>query len=90
MQETLTSKSAYQGYNMQGVYEADCIKFMHEMIDEQSIDLTVTSPPYDQMRIYGNHRTDLYDVLNGLYHVTKKGGVLIWQVGAQHKDNYVY
>ena len=50
------------------------------------IDLTVTSPPYDNLRIYnGNNASWNEDVwkavLVELFRVTKKGGVVVWVVG---------
>ena len=55
-------------------------------IPDGSIDLTVTSPPYDNLRTYngnselwGNHvwRAAIQD----LYRVTKDGGFVVWVVG---------
>lgn len=55
-------------------------------IPDNSIDLTVTSPPYDNLRTYkGNN--DLWNedvwkgILKELYRVTKEGGVVVWVVG---------
>ena len=33
------------------IYCADCLELMKQ-IDDNSIDLTVTSPPYDNLRAY--------------------------------------
>lgn len=44
------------------------------------IDLTVTSPPYDNLRTYKGFSWD-FDALAGeLYRVTKPGGVIVWVV----------
>lgn len=62
----------------------DCVEHMLKM-ELDSIDLTVTSPPYDDIRNYGD--TLVWDwnkfrlVANGLYDITKDGGVVVWIVG---------
>jgi site-specific DNA-methyltransferase (adenine-specific) len=62
----------------------DCLERMKE-IPDGSIDLTVTSPPYDNLRTY-NNTLDWGEhiwkpVLQELFRVTKKGGVVVWIVG---------
>jgi len=66
------------------LFLGDCIEVMQTM-ETYSIDLTVTSPPYDNLRTY-NGSLDWSEkiweqVLNGLYRVTKHGGVVVWVVG---------
>jgi len=62
----------------------DCIAMMREMM-ACTIDLTVTSPPYDNLRTYegslewGEHIWK--PVLEELYRITKDGGVVVWIVG---------
>jgi site-specific DNA-methyltransferase (adenine-specific) len=49
-----------------------------------SIDLTVTSPPYDEIRDYkGYNFTEevLDSIIRELFRVTKTGGVVVWIVG---------
>jgi len=46
-----------------------------------SIDLTVTSPPYDNLREYNSYIFDFETIAKELYRVTKKGGVVVWVVG---------
>lgn len=63
----------------------DCLERMKE-IPDGSIDLTVTSPPYDKLRSYnGNNALWNENVWKGvikeLFRVTKKGGVVVWVVG---------
>ncbi len=48
---------------------------------EQCIDLTVTSPPYDNLRTYKGFNFDFEGVAKQLYRVTKPGGVVVWVVG---------
>lgn len=45
------------------------------------IDLTVTSPPYDNLRTYNGYEWDFEGIANELYRVTKEGGVVVWVVG---------
>jgi DNA modification methylase len=52
-----------------------------KLIDDNSIDLTVTSPPYDNLRDYKSHSWNLEDVVKQLYRITKIGGVVVWVVG---------
>ena len=62
----------------------DCLERMKE-IPDGSVDLTVTSPPYDNLRTY-NNTLDWGEhvwkpVLRELFRVTKQGGVVVWVVG---------
>ena len=45
------------------------------------IDLTVTSPPYDNLRTYNGYCFDFENVAKELYRITKDGGVVVWVVG---------
>lgn len=59
----------------------DSAKLLKDFKDE-CIDLTVTSPPYDDMRNYnGNSSFDFKSIAQELYRVTKQGGVVCWIVG---------
>ena len=65
--------------------QGDCLERMKE-IESGAIDLTVTSPPYDNLRTYnGNNEQWCADVWKGviqeLYRITKPGGVVVWVVG---------
>ena len=53
-------------------------------LKEESIDLTVTSPPYDNIRDYKGYcfeEQDFKEIVKQLYRVTKKGGIVVWVVG---------
>lgn len=68
------------------IYNYDCIEMMDLLIAEgKQVDLTVTSPPYDDLRDYENSLVWNFDVFkqvaNRLYDITKKGGVVVWVVG---------
>lgn len=62
----------------------DCLDVMG-MIPSVSVDLTVTSPPYDNLRTYkdslewGEHVWK--PLIEELFRVTKDGGVVVWVVG---------
>jgi len=44
------------------------------------IDLTVTSPPYDNLRNYNGYSFDFESMAKDLFRVTKNGGVIVWVV----------
>ncbi len=48
---------------------------------DRCIDLTVTSPPYDNLRTYNGFSFDFENVAKELYRITKDGGVVVWVVG---------
>jgi site-specific DNA-methyltransferase (adenine-specific) len=50
------------------------------LIDDRSIDLTITSPPYDNLRAYDGFDFDFESLAQELYRVTKDGGVVVWIV----------
>lgn len=52
-----------------------------KQLDSESIDLTVTSPPYDNLRDYKGYSFDFETIAKELFRVTKKGGVVVWIVG---------
>lgn len=62
------------------VIHGDCLDVMRDM-EENYIDLTVTSPPYDNLRTYGGYSFNFEDIANELYRITKPGGVVVWVVG---------
>ena len=63
------------------IYCADNVIFMKENIPSNFIDLTVTSPPYDNLRAYNGYSWDFESVAQELYRITKDGGVVVWVVG---------
>jgi len=62
------------------IYNENCLDTMARMPDGV-IDLTVTSPPYDNLRTYNGYEFDFEPIARELYRVTKKGGVVVWVVG---------
>lgn len=61
-------------------YNESNLETMARMPDN-FIDLTVTSPPYDNLREYKGYSFPFEEIANELYRVTKKGGVIVWVVG---------
>lgn len=57
----------------------DCVEVMKSFPDE-FINLTVTSPPYDNLRTYKGYTFPFEDIVKQLYRVTKEGGVVVWIV----------
>jgi len=45
------------------------------------VDLTVTSPPYDNLRTYGGYRLDFKGIARQLFRITKRGGMVVWIIG---------
>ena len=65
------------------IYNENCLDTMIKMPDN-FVDLTVTSPPYDNLRTYDSYNKGCFNfekVACELYRVTKFGGVLVWVVG---------
>ena len=58
----------------------DNVEVMRGMPDN-CIDLTVTSPPYDNLRSYNGFSFNFEEVAKELYRITKPGGVVVWVVG---------
>jgi site-specific DNA-methyltransferase (adenine-specific) len=57
-------------------------------LDSESIDLVVTSPPYDNLRTYGSNKIEFtfedFKILSGQFlRILKTGGVIVWVVNDQ-------
>ena len=73
------------------LYNQDCLATMQQ-IDDNSVDMVLTSPPYDDLRTYNKHLSGNRTEYNGysfpfeqiaqeLFRIVKKGGVVVWVVG---------
>jgi site-specific DNA-methyltransferase (adenine-specific) len=62
------------------IHNMDCVEGMKK-INSNSVDLTVTSPPYDNLRVYNGYSFDFENTAKELYRITKEGGVVVWIVG---------
>ena len=67
------------------IYNEDCLETMKRM-DDEYIDLVVTSPPYDDLRQYNGYSFDFENTAKELYRVIKPGGVIVWVVNDATKD----
>lgn len=73
---------------LNNIYNMDCLDGLRQM-EDNSVDLTVTSPPYDNLRKYADETKgecewnfDIFKpIADELFRVTKKGGVVVWVVG---------
>lgn len=61
------------------IYNMDCLEGL-KLLEDNSVDLTVTSPPYDDLRKYKGYSFDFEGIARELYRVTKDGGVVVWVV----------
>jgi site-specific DNA-methyltransferase (adenine-specific) len=73
-------KKEKRGMEINKIYNENCLDTMAKMSDN-FINLTVTSPPYDNLRTYNGYCFDFQAVAKELYRVTKQGGVVVWVVG---------
>lgn len=64
---------------LNSIIEGNCVEVM-KSFDENSIDLTVTSPPYDNLRTYKGYVFPFEEIAEQLYRVTKQGGIVVWVV----------
>lgn len=68
----------------QEIWHGDCLDLMND-IPDGSIDMVLTSPPYDNLRTYngslewGEHVWK--PVIENLFRVVKDGGTVVWVVG---------
>ena len=74
------------GFSMEidKIYQGDCLEVL-KTFEDNLIDLTVTSPPYDNLRTYGGvidgwSFEKFQGIARELYRVTKEGGVVVWVV----------
>jgi len=62
------------------LYHGDNVQTMQQVIPDASIDLVVTSPPYDNLRTYGGHSWNFEGLAAELWRAIKPGGVVVWIV----------
>jgi len=71
------------------IYNEDCRETM-KRIQDSSIDLTITSPPYDKLRDYTSECywtwATFTDVAYELFRITKQGGIIVWVVGDETRN----
>ena len=72
-------KLRYCNVKLNHIYHGDCLEVLRTF-PEGVIDLTVTSPPYDNLRTYKGYTFNFEEIAKELYRVTKQGGVVVWVV----------
>lgn len=65
---------------------SDALAFLRAL-PEGSIDMILTSPPYDNLRTYNGYSWDFEGIARELYRVLKTGGVCVWVVGDSVVDS---
>ena len=58
----------------------DCLEVM-KGIPDKSIDMVLTSPPYDNLRDYKGYTFNFEGIAKELFRIVKDGGVCVWVVG---------
>lgn len=61
------------------IIEGNCVDVMKNF-DEGVIDLTITSPPYDNLRTYKGYTFPFEEIATELFRVTADGGIVVWVV----------
>lgn len=62
------------------VVNGDCLSVM-KGFEEESIDMVLTSPPYDNLRNYKGYSFPFEGIVKELFRVLRNGGVVVWVVG---------
>ena len=62
------------------IYNENCIDTLARMPDD-ALDMTITSPPYDDLRLYNGYHFPVKEIAAELYNKTAPGGVVVWVVG---------
>jgi site-specific DNA-methyltransferase (adenine-specific) len=57
-----------------------------KLLDDNSIDMVLTSPPYDKQRDYKGFKFDFKNTARGLKRVLKDNGVIVWVVNDSSID----
>lgn len=63
----------------------DCLNVLVTM-EDCSIDMILTSPPYDDLRAYNGYSFNFEGIAKELYRVLKDGGVMVWVVNDAVKN----
>ncbi len=62
------------------IHQGDCLELMKQLPDK-SVDLVVTSPPYDGLRNYEGYVFNFEEIVKEFFRIMKNGGVVVWVVG---------
>lgn len=61
------------------IINGNCVDVM-EKFPDASIDLVVTSPPYDNLRVYKGYSFPFSEIVEQLFRVVKENGIVVWVV----------
>jgi len=64
---------------MSNIIKGDCVSVLRSW-EDNVIDLTITSPPYDKLRDYNGYSFNFEGLAKELFRVTKEGGIVVWIV----------
>jgi DNA modification methylase len=67
------------------IYVENCLDTMSQMSDN-SIDMVLTSPPYDDLRAYNGYSFDFEAIAKELARIIKPSGVIVWVIGDATKS----
>lgn len=63
------------------IYCGESVEIIRKSIPDNTVKLTVTSPPYDDLRSYDGFSFNYKAMLRELFRVTEEGGIVVWIVG---------
>ena len=66
-----------------GLHLGECSAVMAGLLADESVNLTLTSPPYDNLRAYNGYVFPFEAIAAELWRVTAVGGAVVWVVGDQ-------
>lgn len=69
------------------VIVGECSAVMAERLPDGAIDLVVTSPPYDDLRVYEGYSFDFDAVARQILRVLRPGGACVWVVGDKYNGS---
>lgn len=61
------------------LHQQDCLTWMQSQADA-TIDVVLTSPPYDNLRKYNGYSFDFESIAKELARILKPGGTIVWNV----------
>lgn len=65
---------------MNKIIHGNCLEVMKN-IEDEAIDMVLTSPPYDNLRTYKGYKFPVKEIAIELYRIIKKGGIIVWVIG---------
>ncbi|WP_457559600.1 DNA-methyltransferase [Candidatus Harpocratesius sp.] len=79
-QDHLENSSPHNHILINSIINANCLDILPQ-ISSNSIDLTITSPPYDNLRDYQGFQFNFEFIAQELYRIIKPGGIVVWIIG---------